>query len=160
MNFDREGVLSRFQELREALIDASSIIYIYKAGFYNELKDSLKLYSLKEIVRETGFDDLKINLIEALSKPLSNDQKFIACALKKKIPVISEDRKILMYMKRANIPYFNALMMLHFLLFKRKIDPENHTACLKRLMSTARYSPSVHTFGKGVYEAVVEYLEK
>lgn len=159
MDLDREGVLSRFQGLREALIDASSIIYIYKAGFFDELRGSLKLCSLREIIGETGFDGLKIGLIEAPSS-LSNDQKFIACALKKRIPVISEDRKILMRMERENIPYFNALMMLHFLLFKREIDLENHTVYFNRLKRTARYSPSVYKFGQEVYEAVVEYLEK
>ena len=63
-------------------------------------------------------------------------------------------------MEKENIPYFNALMMLHFLLFKRKVDPKSHSFYQKRLKSIARYSPYVNEYASKVFKSVLEYLEK
>jgi hypothetical protein len=156
MNSDMKEVLSGFQSMKKALIDASSIITIKKAGFFSELSEAVALYSLKEIIEETGYDDLPLSLLEAGTETASNDEKLISCALREKIPVISEDRKILMAMKNKNIPYYNALMMLHFLLFKKKLDAKTHLACQNRLKKTARYGGDVLKFAGNVYRAVAE----
>lgn len=154
----KEKVFLEFQELKEAIVDASSIIYMKKAGFFDELEGCLQLCSLKEIIKETGFDDLKIHMIKDSSQSLLNDEKLIGCALKRGIPVISEDKKILMQMEREGISYFNALMMLHFLLFKKKIDLETHSLYLNRLKRIARYSDYVLEFGEEVFKAVMSFL--
>ena len=150
----KEKVFLEFQELKEAIVDASSIIYMKKAGFFDELADCLELYSLKEIIKETGFDDIKIHLIQDGSQSLLNDEKLIGCALRQKVPVISEDKKILMQIEKEGIPCFNALMMLHFLLFKKKIDVETHSIYLNRLKRIARYSDYVIEFGEEVYKEI------
>ena len=150
----KEKVFFEFKKLKEAIVDASSIIYMKKAGFFDELEDYLQLYSLKEIIEETGFNDLKVNLIQSGSKLLSNDEKLIDAALRQKIPVISEDKKILIQLEKKGISYFNALMMLHFLLFKKKIDTEAHSVYLNRLKRIARYSDYVIEFGEEVYKEV------
>jgi hypothetical protein len=79
----------------------------------------------------------------------------IACALERKWPVISEDKKILMHMKREGIPYFNALMMLNFLLLEERLDLEEHSMYFRRLVQFARYSPEVLEYGKMIYTAIV-----
>ncbi|MHC4458773.1 MAG: hypothetical protein ACYS0I_17140 [Planctomycetota bacterium] len=153
-NNTRHQVLSQFQTLSRALIDASSIIYMHKAGFLTELDDIVSLYSPREIVAETGFKDLHIRPVACTSNYLSNDQKLITIALKLRWPVISEDKNILMHMERANLPYFNALMMLHFLLLRRRIDLRSHAMYLERLKQCAWYSPHVWKFGKNVYNTI------
>ena len=155
-NSERETALSGFQGLKKALIDASSIIYIKKTGFFRELSEAIALSSLKEIIEETRFNHLDINLLEAGTETASNDEKFIFCALREKIPVISEDRKILTAVKKENIPYYNAIMMLHFLLFHKRLDADAHLFYLNRLRKTARYSDDVLKFAKNVYRAITE----
>jgi len=147
-------VLSEFRRLSRAFIDASSIIYMHKAGFFRELARAVNLYSPPEIVAETGLSGLNIRPIAWTSNSLSNDQKLITIALKLRWPVISEDKNILMHMERANLPYFNALMMLHFLLLRRRIDLRSHAMYLERLKQFAWYSPHVWKFGKNVYNTI------
>ena len=149
-------VLSGFRSLKKALIDASSIIIIKKAGFFGELSEAVSLCSLKEIIEETRFQNLDIHLLPDVPGQASNDEKFISCALREKIPVISEDRKILMTMKNENIPHYNAVMMLHFLLFKKRLDRKAHLACQSRLMSAARYGDDVLEFAENVFRAVTK----
>jgi hypothetical protein len=155
-NNTRHHVLLQFQTLRKALIDASSIIYMQKAGFFTELANTVNLYSPAEIVAETGFNDLDLRPVACASKSLSNDQKLITAALQLRWPVISEDRNILMHMRRVKLPYFNSLMMLNFLLFKNRIDLKSHALYLERLKQYAWYSPSVWEFGKNIYNATAD----
>ena len=152
----KHQVLSQFQTLSRALIDASSIIYMHKAGFLTILADTVSLYSPREIVAETGFNDLNIRPVASTSKPLSNDQKLITAALKLRWPVISEDGNILLHMRRAELPYFNTLMMLNFLLYRKRIDPKSHAMYFERLKQYARYSPYVWEFSKNICNAIVD----
>jgi hypothetical protein len=147
-------VLSEFQTLRKAIIDASSIIYMQKAGFFTELANTVTLYSPAEIVAETGFNDLDLRPVACVSKSLSNDQKLITAALQLRWPVISEDKNILLHIRRAKLPYFNSLMMLNFLLFRRRIDLNSHGIYFERLKQCARYGPDVWEFGKNIYKTI------
>jgi hypothetical protein len=127
---------------------------MHKAGFLMELDDIVSLYSPREIVAETGFKDLHIRPVAYTSNSPSNDQKLITIALELRWPVISEDKNILMHVERTNLPYFNALMMLNFLLFRRRIDLRSHALYLERLKQCAWYSPPVWEYGKEIYNTV------
>ena len=149
-------MLSQFQRLRKALVDASSIIYMHKAGFLRELETEVKLYSPQEVLDETGYDGLKVFPIPFIGHGKANDQKLILCALEQRLPVISEDKKILLHMKKEKIPYFNALMMLNYLVFKKRVDVESYGIYFKRLTSFAWYSPQVLEFEKNVYNTIIQ----
>jgi hypothetical protein len=47
-----EQVILRFEKLRAALIDASSVIYARKAGFFELLSHAVQLYCTPEILLE------------------------------------------------------------------------------------------------------------
>ena len=68
--------------------------------------------------------------------------------------IISEDRSILMAMQRAQAFYYNALMMLNFLLYRQKIDDDGYGHYLNKLKKTARYSEAVWKFGRKIHAAV------
>jgi len=152
----RHQVLSQFRTLSRALIDASSIIYMHKAGFFTELAKTVSLYSPAEIVAETGYNDLYIRPVACISNSLSNDQKLITTALKLRWPVISEDRNILVHMQRVKLPCFNTLMMLNFLLFRKRIDLRSHAMYIERLKQYAWYSTHVWEFGKNIYNTIAD----
>jgi hypothetical protein len=152
----RHQVLSQFRTLSRALIDASSIIYMHKAGFFPELANTIDLYSPPEIVAETGYNNSTIRPVASTSNSLPNDRKLITAALKLRWPVISEDGNILLHMQRAKVPYFNTLMMLNFLLYRKRIDPKSHAMYFERLKQYARYSPYVWEFGKNIYNAIAD----
>ena len=149
-------MLSQFQTLSRALIDASSIIYMHKTGFLTKLANTVNLYSPREIVAETGFNHLDIRPVACTSKSLSNDQKLISTALKLRWPVISEDGNILLHMQRAKLPYFNTLMMLNFLLLRKRIDLKDHAIYFERLKQCAWYSPHVWEFGENICNIIAD----
>ncbi len=49
-----EKTIEQFDVLKMALIDASSVIYMMKSGFFQEAASTVDLYSLPEIIAETG----------------------------------------------------------------------------------------------------------
>jgi len=129
---------------------------MHKTGFLTALADTVNLHSPPEIIAETGFNDLNISPIACTSDSLSNDQKLITAALELRWPVISEDKNILLHMRRAELPYFNSLMMLNFLFFREKIDLKTHAMYIEQLKQHAWYSPHVWEYGKNIYNTIAD----
>jgi hypothetical protein len=57
-------------------------------------------------------------------------------------------------MRRAQAPYYNALMMLNLLLFTKNIDDDSYQRYYSALENMARYSEPVWKFGRDIYTAV------
>jgi hypothetical protein len=85
---------------------------------------------------------------------LSTDQQLINLSLIKKIPVISEDFKILKTISKTGIPYFNSLMMISYLLFMQKISKNEFLHYRENLMLFARYNDFVWNFGEELLSAI------
>lgn len=149
-----EKVFHQFDQLEKVLIDASSIIYIQKTGFLLELANTVSLFTLTEILKETGFKNLPIQLVKEKMSASNNDQKFVECAKKKKMAVVTEDKKIIKEIKKENLPYFNALMMLNFLIYKDQINREQHTIYFRRLKQFAWYSSEVYEYSRNVFDKI------
>lgn len=158
---DLKRTITQFHNLYQALIDASSIIYMNKAGFLNKLNQFLELFSLPEIIAETGYEIPEIKLVHYPNSPFkSSDQKLVAVAIAKKLPVISEDKKLLLKIKQESLPYFNALMMLNFLVLKKIIDKNEYFDYLEKLKQIARYNQKVWEYGHDVFLRIVKLLDE
>jgi hypothetical protein len=151
-------IFNQFNQLDKALIDASSIIYANKAHFLKRLASTLRLFSIHEILFEAGPVSDNIKALSHTEKTLSNDQKLIACALHFGLPVISEDKKILMAMKNAQRPYFNSLMILNFMLYRKMIDNRQYTQYHLALKQFARYSDEIWKYGAKIHAAIQELI--
>ena len=150
----KEFDLSHFDTLSEAFIDASSIIYMLKAGFLRHLQENLDLYSVPEVLQEAGIPKTGFSLACCREEHASNDRKLLCCALERRIPLISEDKTLLMQAKRAGLPYYNALMMLNFLLYKHAINSGEFDDYYANLRCYARYSKSVWQYGDRVGQRI------
>lgn len=149
-----QKVLRQFRALDQAVIDASSIIYMRKAGYLKTLAAELCLLSPEPVIDETGYADLPVRAVAGLADAKSNDQLLVAYSLTHRIPVISEDKKILMRIRRARQPYFNSLMMLNFLLFRKKISTGEHGLYFAQLIDFAWYGKSVLEFSQAIFRAI------
>jgi len=154
-----ESILADFTTLSHALIDASSMIYMNDAGFLWKLSNTICLYAPKPVIKESGLINPPITPIGYDGTRRSNDEKFIAACLKKKWPVISEDKTILMRMRRAGRQYYNAVMMLNFLFFRTIISEKIYTASYSKLQTRARYSTYVWEYSARVFEAIQKRLD-
>jgi hypothetical protein len=148
----------RFDHLSKALIDASSIIYSNRAGFLDILASEIKLQSVSDILAEAGSASNQIDPLFYQDSSLSNDQKLISCALNLALPVISEDKKILQALKRTRKPYYNSLMMLNFLLYRKRIEIQEYDQYRQALQKFARYSDEVWNYGAKLQLVIKELI--
>jgi len=160
LRFDKppREVLAQFEQLKKALIDASSIIYACKAGFMTVLQTNLELVTTPEVITEAGDDAVDIGRVDCKAASGSVDERLVYCALQNGLPVISEDKKILSRLKQTHLPYFNALMMLNYLIFIDAIDQDQYSRYYTVLQKFAWYSPKIWAYGNSVRSAIENSL--
>ena len=64
-------------------------------------------------------------------------------AVNQSFPIISEDKGILLAAQRHQLEYYNAVMMLEFLIFKKSIDSEKYQSSFDLLKQHCRYSNGI-----------------
>lgn len=172
---DFDTVIEAFDRLEAAVIDTSSIILTEKAGFLSLLAGSVCLHTIPAVAAEYAARGAVlpagISLMDLphegslnagpLPVPTAGigvpaDSGVLAAARRKKLPLISEDRKLLLRADTAGLVYYNALVMIEFLLYRKALSP---AACEDRraaLTAAARYSPRVLAWAEGLHWAVVK----
>ncbi|HEX3019815.1 MAG TPA: hypothetical protein VHP36_05920 [Chitinispirillaceae bacterium] len=148
--------LEGFKSLNSAAIDASSIIYMQKAGFLHSAIVHIQLHSPITVLDQTGFDLLQITSHDM--KPyqqLSADQQLVNLAQNLSIPVISDDKWVLIKARAMGFPFYNSLMILNFLLYKRLVTLEFFDKYLHELITIARYSQTVIQYGSTVTNEIL-----
>jgi len=153
-----QKILQRFDHLDKALIDASSIIYMDRIDVLEILAASIRLFSIQEILSETGPVAKGIKPLGYHKSSSSNDQQLISCALDSGLALISEDKKILMAMKRAGRPFFNTLMMLNCLLYRGQIQNQQYIQYHQSLTKIARYSSQIWKYGAAMHAQINELI--
>ncbi|MCG8569264.1 MAG: hypothetical protein MJB14_03915 [Spirochaetes bacterium] len=144
------ATLQQFQVLKEAIIDASSIIYLKKIQIFDLLASTIHLLTCQAILNETGYSQLKLELLPENSN-LTNDQKIVDLFIKHHLPVISEDKKILSEANKADLPYFNCLMMLNYLYYTECITKKQLQDKINLLKSFARYADKIYLYGEELF---------
>ncbi|MFP4483280.1 MAG: hypothetical protein ACOCYG_05880 [Spirochaetota bacterium] len=139
-----------------AVVDTSSIIYMIKAGFLERLAFSVDLIAPPEVAAETGWPRLPVRTVATAIDPLvtgvtaTPDDAVLALARDRRIPVISEDRELLLRAEEAGMPYYNALMMLNLLADRGRCNAEEYALFRNRLEEIGRYSREVLAFAADV----------
>lgn len=155
----KNNPLSGFKSLKAAVIDASSIIYMVKAGFFNVVTHCIQLHAPESCLKETGYAGLPVITHLVDSHGTTADQQLLTLAQSLQLPLVSEDRKVLINASRNGITFYNSLMMLNFLLYNKSIDKEKFSIFLKQLTAFARYSEEVLQFGKEVTRMIYEKMK-
>jgi len=145
---DLNNILTKFNNLDSLIIDASSIIYLNKLNILSKLQVSLLLLTIQEIIEETGIYSYDFKIIDHNIKNKTNDEKLIILAINKRIPVISDDKKILLKLKKNNIDYYNSIMMLNFLYYKNEINIQEYKKLTEKLKNFAWYSKKIITYSE------------
>ncbi len=157
--------LEAFASLRRCLLDSSSAIYMEKAGYLGFAGRTLDMQTIPQVITETGYHTMPVLVVRPSgdvgdageADARSTDAVLVDTATELKIPVITEDRKMMLKLDAVGIPFFNALMILHLLLFRGEIDLEGHRRYLSALLSVSRYSARVRVYGEQVFQAVLKY---
>lgn len=149
-------LLAGFEHLSTAVIDASSLIYMKKADFLDLTLAHIQMHSTDTVYNQTGLPPLPVILHNyEMHQSYSADQQLVYLAQSLQIPVISEDKWILKKTAGLGLPYYNTLMILNFLLYKKHIDELNFTLRMQTILSIARYSQTVVRYGAMVTEQIM-----
>ena len=157
----------RFDRLTEVALDASSIIYMLKAGFLGLLGHTIRLVTIEAIREETGWTHPQLVVRPEPSGDrtdrgsaggadwdaalggdrerfvASNDERLLRFASASGLPVVSDDRELLQAAARRGMDHYNSLMMLLFLRYRERIDEEWYEEAYGHLMREGRYSSEV-----------------
>ena len=156
-----------FGELDRICIDASSLIYLLRAGALGFLAQETTLHTTVEVADETGWPRLPVQIVDSaaamsdasaraastgdkgsvssqsLRKLSQNDEGLLHLALELGIPLVSEDKKLLHAAAAFGLTYYNALMMIVFLVTRGRFGLEEYPVYRSRLLEFAHYSESV-----------------
>lgn len=137
----------------EISIDASSIIYMLKTGILGYVSAVMDLLASPGVIEEVGWPRLPVRKIP-VGGSLTNDDTVLFLAEQRGIPLISEDMEILEKARKKGIPYFNTLMILNYLLFRKRVSSAEYSVYLNRLTEVSRYSRDVLEYGAAVKELI------
>jgi len=150
------------EDLEHAVVDASSMIYMFKAGFLDRLSFALHLATPAEVAAETGWPSLPVQVVDPYAgegEEVSNgagggqelpDDLLLRLAARWNWPLVSEDREVLMRAEALDIPYFNSLMMLVLLNRRGRCSAAEYRLFRMRLYEIGRYSGWVRSFAETV----------
>jgi hypothetical protein len=144
------------RRLRRACIDASTIIYAHKAGFLRAAAEALDLMSTERVLSEAGYQEPLIRPVREGPDMdrLSADEGLVAVALDLGVPVISDDKRILIAAKAGGLDRFNAVMVLHLLYLRGRISIREHAECQQSLREFAWYSGWIWEFGRQCFDLI------
>jgi hypothetical protein len=156
-----------FGELDRVCIDASSLIYLLRAGALGFLAQEATLHTTAEVADETGWPRLPVHIVDSaasmsagstraaatrdkgrgpspsLRKLSENDEGLLHVALELGIPLVSEDKTLLHAAAACGLSYYNALMMIVFLVTRGRFGLEEYPVYRSRLLEFAHYSETV-----------------
>ena len=117
--------------------------------------------TIPEVVKEFGsLSEYKhielLDLKEVEKDNKDSDLYLVETAKHLQLTIFSEDKKILMQAKRSNLSFFNTLMIMNFLIYKKVINQTEYQAALDQLREEAYYDETVFEYGKKVYEKIIE----
>jgi len=157
---DVQSALTRLDHLSQAMIDTSSLIYLQEIDLLSLTGQWIKLWTVPGVINEFG-DGANANPVHLIDvdnmagNSADTDQMLGLAANKLRLPIISEDRQILMRAKGLNLPFFNTLMVLNFLLYKNALNLLEYQTTLDKLRAIARYSDEIYAFGGRVLAEIL-----
>lgn len=144
--------------IKELSIDASSVIYLLKAGLLGTLAAEVHLVTTKPVFEEVGWPRLPIEIINIECVGLTNDQTVIKLAEIRQSSILSEDLEILKSAKESGINYYNTLMMLNFLLLKGRVLKSDYKEYLDRIVEISHYSKDILKYGEKIYQHILTQI--
>ncbi len=151
---DPEKISQELLLLRGGVADTCTLIYLDRLGLLPLVGESLQLLVLPDVMREFG-------RLPAGCTPhrkvvaATPDQAVIRLACTLQIPILSEDRQVLMAGRNLGLQYYNTLMILLALLLQERISRAEYHLAYTELQKIARYSSAVWQVGEQVFSLYI-----
>ncbi len=149
-------IQNEFNTTDKAVIDSSSLIYMKKSGFLEIVTECVMMFTTGPVYTETG--SIPQNITIVATDKMKADESLLDAAWHYKIPLVSEDRKLLLAAGKKGLVYFNSLMILLMLVYKKHISKDEYLMYIDRLKTVSRYSKTVWQYGESVYNCIMGNL--
>jgi hypothetical protein len=152
-----EKELAGLRNLKRAVADASSLIVMEKSGFLGAAARVIELVTIPAVAREAGEAASGILLLNSsVGETIKNDTALVATAASLGLPVISEDKKVLLAAERVGLPYYNAVMVLCGLLDRGRVSTADYASYRQKLASVSRYSKRILAYADSIAVFIIK----
>ncbi len=148
--------IAKLNSLQKAVIDSSSLIYLFKLNLVQPLGHVVRLLAPTGIFNETGLAELPVVQTDCSgSNALLPDEQVLALAKAQRCAIISDDKKILRKAEEYGLDYFNSLMMLLLLYEHGILDYEQAERKLEELYAFAHYGKKIRDYGRMLFASII-----
>ena len=144
-----DSILSELRALRGGVADTCTLIYLERIDMLAQVSGFFQLLVPPDVVQEFGRVPARCTISGESSGDA--DQAVLQLAAERSLPVLSEDRQLLMSSRGLGLKYYNTLMILLALLHQQKISLAEYERAYASLRRIARYSPAVWQVGDQVF---------
>lgn len=140
---DSEAFAERALRFTTLLADASSLIVLSDIGALAAACHAWRVVTIRAAAAEAGDSANGVFLIDAevdgAAPAMSTDRALVESAAKARLPLLSEDKKVLMAAEDRGLDCFDVLVALELLAANGKLDGEQYEAVRARLMDRNAY---------------------
>lgn len=151
---DPEQIFDELKKFQGGVADTSTLIYLERIDLLVTTGRSFQLLVSPDVMQEFGHP-LPGCIPCGKACKGNADRAVLQLALERGLPVLSEDRQLLMSSHRHGVKYYNTLMILLALLLQKRISPAVYQRAYSSLHKIARYSPAVRQVGEQVFSLYV-----
>lgn len=159
---DKNAVLPEefLEGIDEISIDASSIIYLLKVGILGYVAAEIDLYATPQVLDEVGWPHLPVKSFIIENDSMTNDETVVELGKKRNISVLSEDREVLLNAGNKGLNYYNSLMILNYLLLKKRISINEYPQYLERLKEISHYGSDILDYGSLLHQLIIKSFDQ
>ena len=154
MKPDPEQILDELKKFYGGVADTSTLIYLDRINLLPLVSKYFQLLVAPDVAREFGRPPAGCIVCGEICVE-GADQAVLQLATEFSLPVLSEDRRLLISSRALGLKYYNTLMILLALLHQQKINLTEYERAYTSLRETARYSPAVWQVGEQVFSLYV-----
>ncbi|AEJ18364.1 hypothetical protein [Gracilinema caldarium] len=167
---DAEAFVETARSFSDILIDTSSIIVLSAIGALETASQTWELVTIPEAVSETGAllinikeGSIKIRQIkpqnpENIKSKTNTDQLLVETAKKHHLPLLAEDRKILIAAEEAGLLCFDSLVAIELLKGLSSQGARSYSDWHNRILLRNKYSPYRLSWAERIAIAIMKLV--
>ncbi len=153
---DPEGFAERALGYAAVVADASSLIVLADIGALAAARRSWRLLTIAAAAAEAGAAGEGLELLESGVEAVSTDRALVAAARRSRLPLLSEDRKVLMDGEDHGLDCFDALVALELFVAAGALSPVDYDQARSRLLERNSYTTNRLQWARSVGAAAAK----
>ncbi len=157
---DPEAFVRRAGGFSRLAVDACSLIVLAEIGVLDEAAKTWRLHTVPAVAAEAGSIAQGLTLLPAEpGAAVNNDLALLQSALRAGLPLLSEDRKVLIAAEEADLDCFDTLVALELMVAAGTLTPERRLAARNQLLLRNAYSPYRLVWAEAVANAAAKFIQ-